>query len=142
MLRIGKSITHSFHSDASQMEAKPLVIKDKIRWYQFPFRRFTDGSKVLLVHPAFSLVAIVSIQTLHRWKQSGVGQASGSFLPQFPFRRFTDGSKVVDPQTQNLLEKGFHSDASQMEAKCGYVGFNPEVDSTFPFRRFTDGSKA
>ena len=86
---------------------------------------------------------LVSIQTLHRWKQSGGETPVASLDDTFPFRRFTDGSKVSLPKSVGKSPDAlrFHSDASQMEAKCilssAVVIFVPQ----FPFRRFTDGSK-
>ena len=124
------------------MEAKMIPRAHPFFERMFPFRRFTDGSKVSKVKRLHERSHRVSIQTLHRWKQSEGGtitcsySRAGSFhsdasqmeaksrrsLPPqsrfgFPFRRFTDGSKVVE-----------------------MYGFAMR-DEMFPFRRFTDGSK-
>ena len=86
----------SFHSDASRMEAKyhEHVGRSNGRFNQFPFRRFTDGSK--------------ASQWKIRWDDA---------LLKFPFRRFTDGSKVWKVGCILGWQSGFHSDASRMEAK-------------------------
>ena len=111
--------------------------------FRFPFRRFTDGSKALgNFVQNYGGIALVSIQTLHRWKQSFPtslwnkplnwfpfrrftdGSKDFCFLTgdvlgdlRFPFRRFTDGSKVLGATSDVSLVQSFHSDASQMEAK-------------------------
>ena len=86
---------HSFHSDASQMEAKPETLVLTLSIFKFPFRRFTDGSKVVVLS--------ISLRSIYL---------------EFPFRRFTDGSKVAHRLCSRVWYLRFHSDASQMEAKA------------------------
>ena len=129
------------HSDASQMEAK-IGCHRHPRWltFKFPFRRFTDGSKEAL--DCSMLIGMqVSIQTLHRWKQSIDNEPLVTRPCKFPFRRFTDGSKgfifcknkdantIVSIQTLHRWKQS------------GWTSSRFGNAQEFPFRRFTDGSK-
>ena len=111
-------VASSFHSDASRMEAKGGYGFNTLDYCRmFPFRHFTDGSKVPFLlrvmhyilrsfHSDASRMEAkfrnhwiifgfmdVSIQTLHGWKQRSCFVFRSDSLKTFPFRRFTDGSK-------------------------------------------------
>ena len=108
----------------------------------FPFRRFTDGSKgekalprMPTGHSCFHSDAsqmeakvweqslgtnpdMVSIQTLHRWKQSFktfLSNAQSLAVSIQTLHRWKQSP--VSDETQKKAIEGFHSDASQMEAK-------------------------